>query len=121
VAAVLVAVLFGYFTLASNRRSKDAQQRATIVAGLDVAGMTDLDKKRLIEVAAEPASLWPGDAREFVLVSRLTLSGPANLVVRYRLQTGGSVLSSVSLIFSDLAQRTAVPRTDASRGRRLGR
>ena len=135
---MLVAVLFGYLTLASNRRSKDAQQRATIVAALDdpnrpqsvlaqdesgraefairhktgetwllindgpdvafavhVEGMTDLDKKRLIEVAAEPVSLGPGDAKEFVLVSRLTLSGPANVVVKYRLRPGGSVLSRI--------------------------
>lgn len=35
VAAVLVAVLFCYLTLASSRRSKDVQQRATIVAALD--------------------------------------------------------------------------------------
>ena len=138
VAAVLVAVLFGYLTLASNRRSKDAQQRATLVAALDdpnrpqsilaqneqvradlsirhkagetwllvnegpdvvfvidIEGMTDLDRRRLIEVASEPASLAAGDVREFVLVSRLTLSGPANVVVKYRLRPGGSVLSRV--------------------------
>jgi len=129
VAAVLVAVLFGYLTLANNRRSKDAQQRATMVAALDdphrpqstltanesgradltirhktgetwllvnegpdvafmveIEGFTDLDKKRLVEVAANPASLDEGQAKEFVLVSRLTLSGPANVVVSYRLE-----------------------------------
>lgn len=138
VAAVLVAVLFGYLTLASNRRSKDAQQRATMVAALDdpnrpqsilaehdagravftirhkagetwllvnegpdvaymvgIEGLTDLDKRRLIEVAAEPASLGEGQAKEFVLVSRLTLSGPANVVVLYRLEPGGSQLRRV--------------------------
>ncbi len=138
VAAVLVAVLFGYLTLASNRRSKDAQQRATMAAALDdpnrpqsilaehdagradftirhkagetwllvndgpdvaftveVEGLTDLDKKRLTEVAAEPASLEVGQAKEFVLVSRYTLSGPANVVVSYRLEAGGSQLRRV--------------------------
>jgi hypothetical protein len=137
-AAVLVAVLFGYLTLASNRRSKDTQQRATLVAAFDdpnrpqsifaehdsarahftirhkagetwllvnegpdaayvvgIDGLTDLDKKRLLEVAAEPASLGEGQAKEFVLVSRLTLSGPANVVVSYRLEPGGSQLRRV--------------------------
>ncbi|GAA4375099.1 hypothetical protein [Agromyces bauzanensis] len=131
-------MLFGYLTLASNRRSKDAQQRATLVAALgdpnraqsiladnesgradfmirhkagetwllvnegpdvafmvEIEGLTDLDKKRLIEVAAGPASLGEGQAKEFVLVSRFTLSGPANVVVSYRLEPGGSQLRRV--------------------------
>lgn len=138
VAAVLVAVLFGYLTLASNRRSKDAQQRATIVAALDdpnrpqsvlgrhesraadftvrnsagerwllvnegpdiaylveVEGLTDLDKRRLQVVAQDPTSLGSGQTKEFVLVSRFTLSGPANVVVSYRLEPGGSQLRRV--------------------------
>lgn len=136
--AVVVAAVFGYLTLASNRRSKDAQQRATIVAALDdpnrpqsilaasesgradftirhkagetwllvnegpdvahaveIDGLTDLDKRRLQEVAGDPASLSAGQAKEFVLVSRLTLSGPANIVVSYRLNPGGSRLRRV--------------------------
>lgn len=138
VAAVLVAVLFGYLTLASSRRSKDAQQRATLVAALDdpnrpqsllaerdsgraefsisrkggetwllvnqgpdiaymveIDGLTDLDKRRLAEVASEPGSLASGQAKEFVLVSRYTLSGPANVVISYRLEPGGSLLRRV--------------------------
>lgn len=138
VAAVLVAILFGYLTLASNRRSKDAQQRATLVAALgdpnqpqsilarsdagradftirrkagetwllmnegpDVAylvgieGLTDLDKHRLREISQDPISLGAGQGKEFVLVSRLTLSGPANVVVSYRLEPGGSELRRV--------------------------
>lgn len=138
VAAVLVAVLFGYLTLASSRRSKDAQQRATLVAALDdpnrpqsvlaehdagradftirqkagetwllvnegpdiaylvgIEGLTDLDKHRLQEIAQDPTSLGAGEAKEFVLVSRFTLSGPANVVVSYRLEPGGSELRRV--------------------------
>lgn len=138
VAAVLVALLFGYLTLASNRRSKDAQQRATMVAALDdpnrpqsilglnesgladftirhkageiwllvnegpdiaylveIEGLTDLDKHRLQEVAQDPTSLGAREAKEFVLVSRFTLSGPANVVVSYRLEPGGSQMRRV--------------------------
>lgn len=137
-AAVVVAAVFGYLTLASNNRSKDAQQRATLVAALDdpnrpqsilaehesgradfqinhkggetwllinqgpdiayvvdIEGFTDLDKRRLQEVALDPASLSPGQAKEFVLVSRYTLSGPANVVISYRLEPGGSQLRRV--------------------------
>jgi len=60
-----------------------------------VDGLTDLDKRRLIEVAADPASLGEGQAKEFVLVSRLTLSGPTNVVVLYQLEPGGSQLRRV--------------------------
>lgn len=60
-----------------------------------IEGLTDLDKRRLTEVAADPASLGAGQAKEFVLVSRLTLSGPANVVVSYRLEPGGSQLRRV--------------------------
>lgn len=138
VAAVLVAVVFGYLTLANTRRSKDTQQRSTMVAafeapdspesilgsnveahtsfsirqgrgeswllineGPDIAysiqvdGLTDLDKRRLREVARDPGSLGVGDAKEFVLVSRLTLSGPANVVVSYSLEPGGPQLRRV--------------------------
>lgn len=120
----------GYLTLASNKRSKDTQQRATLIAALDdtgedhpvgavkpgggvavfhkagetwllanqgsgairvssIEGLTDLDKKRLTSVAPEPKVLNPGDAREFVLVSRYTLSGPANVVVTFTSESLG--------------------------------
>ena len=62
---------------------------------VDVEGLTDLDKRRLHKVALDPASLSPGQAKEFVLVSRYTLSGPANVVVSYRLEPGGSQLRRV--------------------------
>lgn len=129
--AVVVAAIFGYLTLANDRRSKDAQQRATLAAaqgtalpspglraahgpgptdftvrhasgntwllvnaGTDevfdvrISGLTDLDKRRVRDIA--PASLAAGEAREFVLISRYTRSGPANIVVTYRTHPGGS-------------------------------
>jgi len=142
VAAVLVAVLFGYLTLATSRRSKDAQERATLTAatddpnaprtllaaednpdrvrlvvrrqsgekwllvneGPDVAysveidGLTTLDKRRLTAIAGDPHSLGPTQGKEFVLVSRLTLSGPANIVVTFRVEPGGAVLRRVLLV-----------------------
>lgn len=137
--AVVVAIVFGYLTLASNQRSKDAQQRATLAAALagsphssqtllagarpgttrlsvrhkageawllvndgpdtvylvDIQGLTELDKKRLHETPRDPPTLAPGEAAEFSLVSRYTLSGPANVVVTYRLQPEGPPLQSV--------------------------
>lgn len=137
--AVVVAAVFGYLTLGNNRRSKDAQQRATMIAAMDkpnqqqslvaqhprvgratlsirhqtgetwllinegpntvymvqIDGLTDLDKRRLRAVALEPASLSEGQAKEFVLASRFTLSGPANVVISYRLKPGGSELRRV--------------------------
>jgi hypothetical protein len=142
VAAVLVAMVFGYLTLASSRRSKDAQERATLIAatdarntprtllaaeddperarlmvrhqsgekwllvneGPDVAysveidGLTALDKQRLTAIAGDPHSLGPAQTKEFVLVSRLSLSGPANIVVTFRVEAGGSVLRRVLLV-----------------------
>lgn len=62
---------------------------------VEIEGLTDLDKRRLLEVSLDPASLGEGQAKEFVLVSRLTLSGPANVVVSYRLEPGGSQLRRV--------------------------
>ncbi|MFS0866744.1 hypothetical protein AB3M83_05350 [Microbacterium sp. 179-B 1A2 NHS] len=38
VAAVLVAIVFGYLTLLNNRRAKDAQQRASLAAASHRAG-----------------------------------------------------------------------------------
>lgn len=132
VGAVLVAVVFGYLTLANTRRSKDAQERATITAATDSAepefnarisdgqrlgwlvrrtngesfalmnnstlpvydvrieGLTDMDKQRLTIATPQPLTLEAGDAVEFVLLSRLTLSGPANLVLTYSIDPSGS-------------------------------
>lgn len=142
VVAVFVAAVFGWLTLANNRRSRDNQERATLTAatdqqdeprtlsarrespnganltirhksgehwllvndGPDVAltveidGLTALDKKRLTTVAAEPDTLSPGEAKEFILVSRLTLTGPANVVVSFRVEPGGSLLRQVLLV-----------------------
>jgi len=140
--AVFVAAVFGWLTLVNNRRSKDTQERATLIAATDkqdapqslrasrdetngarltvrhnlgerwqivnegpatciiddVAGLTTLDKKRLEVVAAEPDSLSPGETKEFILLSRLTLTGPANIVVSFRLEPGGSLLRQVLLV-----------------------
>lgn len=140
--AVFVAAVFGWLTLANNRRSKDTQERATLIAATngqsapqsllargaepsgaqlairhaggerwqlvnggpasciidDVDGLTTQDKKRLTDVSADPASLDAGDATTFTLVSRFTLSGPANVVVSYRLQPGGERQRRVLLI-----------------------
>jgi len=142
VLAVFVAAVFGWLTLVNNRRSKDTQERATLIAATDeqdappslrasrvesngarltirhysgehwqivnegpatciiddVAGLTALDKKRLTAVAAEPDSLSPGEAKEFILVSRLTQTGPANIVVSFRVEPGGSLLRQVLLV-----------------------
>jgi ABC-type enterochelin transport system substrate-binding protein len=139
---VFVAAVFGWLTLVNNRRSKDTQERATLIAATDkqdapqslrasrdetngarltvrhnlgerwqivnegpatciiddVAGLTTLDKKRLEVVAAEPDSLSPGETKEFILLSRLTLTGPANIVVSFRLEPGGSLLRQVLLV-----------------------
>ena len=127
-AAVVVAVIFGYLTLASNRRSKDAQQRAAIIAATEsrseppsvqagrtgprltvrlkggetwllvnegsepahdvhIEGLTDLDRRRLVAIATDPEPIEAGQSREFTLVSRLTLSGPANVRVSYSTET----------------------------------
>ena len=63
--------------------------------GVRLEGLTTLDRQRLQGAAEGPFDLGPGQAHEFVLVSRFTLSGPANIVVFYRLQDGGSELRRV--------------------------
>ena len=138
--AVVVAAVFGYLTLLNNRRSKDAQQRASLAAAsgegaspsqgvlpgsprspgprfevrhkvgetwllindgpgaaydVEISGLTDLDKQRLQSVAPAPETLAAGQSREFILISRLTRSGPANIVVSFRLQPGESGLRRV--------------------------
>jgi hypothetical protein len=145
VAAVLsvgVAIVFGYLTLANTRRSKDAQERATIAAAapapqtadgqlaaaadlgdvrlsvraaggerwelrndgpdtayaVRISGLTSLDQRRLEYVGNEPEDLAPGQTRQFVLVSRLALGGPANVVVQYRLHEDSPDVRQVLLV-----------------------
>ena len=138
--AVFVAALFGSLTYANNRRSRDNQERATLVAAMDgdageprsgilplervgdgaefvvrsdgaqrwllvnsgsrtardvqVSGLTALDRERL-SGTSDPGDLAPGQSRGFGLVSRFASSGPANIVVRYRLEAGGPELRRV--------------------------
>lgn len=87
--------------VALSVRHKEVETWLLVNNGPDVAyaieidGLTDLDKTRLLEVSAERASLAPTETKEFVLVSRLTLSGPANVVVSFRLEPGGPLLRRV--------------------------
>ena len=67
----------------------------SIVYMPEIEGLTDLDKRRLLEVALEPASLGVAQAKEFVLVSRYSLSGPASIVVSFRLEPGGPLMRRV--------------------------
>lgn len=62
---------------------------------LRIDGLTALDKQRLTVDLPEPSVLEAGQACEFMLVSRLTLSGPANVVVHYRLDPDGPELRQV--------------------------
>jgi hypothetical protein len=62
---------------------------------LRIEGLTTLDKQRLTVDLPEPSVLEAGQACEFMLVSRLTLSGPANVVVHYRLDPDGAELRQV--------------------------
>lgn len=136
VGAVLVAVLFGYLTLANAQRSKDTQERATLTAsteplsadfaaavvaasrvqwrvepnggerwllvhdgsttayGVRIAGLTELDKRRLTSVPAEQ-DIAPTGTLPFTLVSRLTLSGPSNVVVTFALESGAERVRQV--------------------------
>ncbi|NNC13632.1 hypothetical protein HII28_17335 [Planctomonas sp. JC2975] len=121
--AVAVAVIFGWLTLINNRRSKDAQERASFAAAdagapnavgfaelaesevrwaveadgadswllrntgtgtaydLSVEGLTELDRQRL-KIDTPATTIGPGEALRFEFVSRLSLSGPGNIVVR---------------------------------------
>jgi hypothetical protein len=56
---------------------------------VSIAGLTDIDQKRLISVANIPNPVGSAGAISFELVSRLTLSGPANVVVSYSLMPDG--------------------------------
>lgn len=52
VGAVVVAVIFGYLTLANNRRSKDAQERAALIAATSPQGF------RTSVLAEAPSVQW---------------------------------------------------------------
>ena len=137
VGAVLVAVVFGYLTLANTRRSKDTQERATITASaeplsadfadavvevtrvhwrveqaggerwllinegsntahdVELSGLTALDQQRLTVDDPTPQTVGPTGVVGFVLVSRFTLSGPANVVVFFALESGGPKVQRV--------------------------
>ena len=68
---------------------------------VEVAGLTKLDVRRLTSVDPTPADVGAGDALSFTLVSRLTLSGPANVVVNYALSPGGPKARKVLLVPAD--------------------
>ena len=69
-----------------------------VAYSVEIDGLTALDKQRLTATAGDPHSLGAAQAKEFVLVSRLTLSGPANIVVKFRVEAGGAVLRRVLLV-----------------------
>ena len=46
-----------------------------------IEGLTTLDRQRLTVTSPKTTALEPGEALQFALVSRFTLSGPANVVV----------------------------------------
>jgi len=60
-----------------------------------IEGLTKLDRQRLTVTSSETTALEPGEALEFVLVSRFTLSGPANVVVHCLLDPEGDDLRQV--------------------------
>lgn len=62
----------------------------SIVYMVEIEGLADLDKRRLLEVDVDPMSLGVGQAKEFVFASRYTLSGTGNVVVSYHIEPGGS-------------------------------
>jgi hypothetical protein len=64
---------------------------------VNVDGLTELDKKRLTVTNPTP-SLEPFAALTFVLVSRLSLSGPANLVVKHSTEPGGTRIGNVLVV-----------------------
>ena len=63
--------------------------------GVRVEGLTTLDNQRLTVGSPTLSDLEPGEAKEFALVSRRTLSGPANVVVFGRLDPAGPELRQV--------------------------
>jgi hypothetical protein len=129
---VLVAVVFGWLTLATSKRSKDNQERATYAAAdsdapmtaefadavrevrqvdwvvlpdrgeswilkhvggttaykVHVSGLTELDQRRL-KVVADAGDIGPTGVVPFTFVSRLSLSGPGNIVVAFHVDEFG--------------------------------
>lgn len=65
-----------------------------------VEGFTELDKRRLGPMEARD-SLGSGDSLRVTIVSRLSLSGPANVVVSYVHSIPGSRFSDTLLVPSD--------------------
>lgn len=65
---------------------------------LEIEGLTELDKRRLTNPGPTPADIGPGDSIEFTLVSRFSLSGPANVVVTYALNPGAPRARAVLLV-----------------------
>jgi hypothetical protein len=60
---------------------------STTAYEVELAGLTSLDAKRLTEIP-DRQDVGPTGALAFTLVSRLTLSGPANVVVTFALERG---------------------------------
>ena len=133
--AVLVAIVFGAITLATSRRSKDTQERATLTAAepltadfaqavlavsrvnwevrhhsgdtwlltntgnntahnVMLAGMTEVDRKRLTPLP-DPETVGPTGSLAFTLMSRFTLSGPANVIVSFSLESDQERLQQI--------------------------
>jgi len=65
------------------------------VRDVRIEGLTTLDRQRLTVTSSEATALEPGEALEFVLVSRFTRSGPANVVVQCLLDPEGEELRQV--------------------------
>lgn len=60
-----------------------------------IAGLTELDQRRLSPDDPEPSVVGPTSLLGFTLVSRFTLSGPANVVMTFALEPGGEKHSRV--------------------------
>lgn len=60
-----------------------------------IVGLSDIDRTRLTEVTPPPNPLPQAGVVSFVLVSRLSISGPASIVVTYRLRAKGPDISEV--------------------------
>lgn len=60
-----------------------------------IEGLTDLDQRRLTPTPAARSVVMSAGSIPFTLVSRFTLSGPANVVVTYALEPHGTELRKV--------------------------
>lgn len=65
-----------------------------------IEGFTELDNRRLGPIRAR-GTLGSGDSIQITVVSRLSLSGPSNVVVSYVHSRPGSCLSSTLLVPSN--------------------